>query len=75
MSWLEKTIHHSTDDIFRRGAISKEYSSMAFWQLAMLKGPKRSFVVVLVLGMVETWVKNAPNGTKNARVQNLIQIE
>ena len=44
----------------------------------MLKGPKRSFVVVvvvIVIGVVETCVKNAPNGTKYVRVQNLLQIE
>ena len=44
-----------------------------FWPRAMLKGPKRSFVVV-DLGM-ETWVENALKGTKNAREQNLLQIK
>ena len=40
----------------------------SFWPRAMLKGPKRSFVVVvLVLLGVETWAKNAPNGTKKIR--------
>ena len=40
-----------------------------FWPRATLKGPKRSFVDVVLLGVetVETWVKNVPNGTK--RVQ------
>ena len=35
----------------------------------MLKGLKRSFVVVVVvvLGVVETWVKNALDGTKNVQ--------
>ena len=32
------------------------------WPRALLKGPKRSFVVLLVVG-VETWVKNVLNGT------------
>ena len=41
----------------------------------MLKGPKRSFVVVVLVLGVETWVKNALNGTKNVRKQNLLQIE
>ena len=48
-----------------------------FWPWAMLKGPKRSFVVfvvlvvvfvvlvVLLLGGVESWAKNVPNGAKN----------
>ena len=39
----------------------------------MLKGPKRSFVVVV--GVVETLIKDAQNGTKNVREQNLLQIE
>ena len=41
----------------------------------MLKGPKRSFVVFLVildLG-VESSSKNAPNGTKKFRKQNLLK--
>ena len=42
---------------------------LPFWPRATLKGPKRSFVVVvlvvvLVLG-VETWAKNVTNVTKN----------
>ena len=36
----------------------------------MLKGPKRSFVVV-VLGSVELWAKNVPNGTKNVSEKNV----
>ena len=39
----------------------------------MLKGPKRSFVVV-VLGGVDSWAKIFPNGTKNVRKQNLFKI-
>ena len=37
-----------------------------FWQRAPLKGPKRSFVVlvILVVGM-ETWAKNVTKRTKN----------
>ena len=53
-----------------------------YWPRAMLKGPKRRFVVVVVLGVVETWVKNVPNGPKNVpygtkivRVQIFLQIE
>ena len=41
----------------------------------MLKGPKRSVVVavvVVVLG-VEIWLKNVPNETNNIRKQKLIQ--
>ena len=34
-----------------------------FWLRATLEGPNRSFVLVFV-GVVETWVKNLPNGTK-----------
>ena len=51
---------------------------VGFLPRAMLKGPKRSFVVVLlfvVVGVVETWVKNAANWTKNVHVQNLLQME
>ena len=40
----------------------------------MLKGPKRSFTVVLVLG-VESSSKNVAKGTKNFREQNLFQLE
>ena len=37
-----------------------------FWPRALLKGPKRSFVVVVVFFfLLETWVKNGKNGTKN----------
>ena len=40
-----------------------------FWPRATLKGPKRSFVLVLVVLGVETWVKNGTTnvtkGTKN----------
>ena len=36
----------------------------SFLPRAMLTGPKRSFVVV-VLGGVESWAKNVPNGIKN----------
>ena len=35
-----------------------------FWPRAMLKGPKRSFVVVVFLGGLESWAKNFQNGTK-----------
>ena len=60
-----------------------------FWPRAMLKGLKGSFVVgviVLVLGVVETWAKNvpyrtqnvpnesAPNGTKNVLKRTKILI-
>ena len=48
----------------------------------MLKGPKRSIVVVVVLVGVETWVKSSANrtkniskGTENVREQNLFLIE
>ena len=40
-----------------------------YWPWALLKGPKRNFVVALLVG-VETWVKNGKNGTKNVREQN-----
>ena len=39
----------------------------------MLKGPKRSFVVVL--GGVESWAKNVPNGTKKIREQKICKKE
>ena len=39
----------------------------------MLKGPKRSFVVVVLLlvvvGSVESWAKNVPNGTRNVPIR------
>ena len=37
-----------------------------FWLRATLKGPKRSFVVVVILVLlgVETWAKSFPNGAK-----------
>ena len=35
-----------------------------FWPRATLKGLKRSFVVVVLVLGVETWVKNVPNQTK-----------
>ena len=35
-----------------------------FWPRALLKGPKRSFIVVV--GM-DTWAKSVTNGTKNVR--------
>ena len=49
----------------------------------MLKGPKRSFVVVSVvvlLGGVESWAKKfrekiVPKRTKNVREQNMFQLE
>ena len=46
------------------------------WPRAMLKGPKRSFVVVLIVvfvlvGSGESWAKNVPNGTK--KIQNRTQ--
>ena len=41
----------------------------------MLKGPKRSFVVVLLLSGVESSAKNVPNGTKNVREQKTFQVE
>ena len=41
----------------------------------MLKGPKKSFVVVVLVLGVKKLVKNALNGTKNVRKQNLLQIE
>ena len=49
-----------------------------FWPRAALKGPKRSFVVVLVvlvvvLGVVETWVKNVTKVTKNVCKQKMLQ--
>ena len=43
-----------------------------FLPRAMIKGPKSSFVVVIVLhlvGSVESWAKNVLNGTKNVRKQ------
>ena len=57
-----------------------------FWPRAMLKVPKRSFVVVVVLGGVESWAKNVPkgncsrtknvpNGTKNVREQKTCKRE
>ena len=42
---------------------------------AMLKCPKRSFVVVLVLLGVESSSKNVINGTRNVLEQILFQIE
>ena len=39
------------------------------WPRTLLKGPKRSFVVVFLVVGVETWAKNVPSGTKNVRVQ------
>ena len=43
--------------------------TICFWQRDLLKGPKRSFVAVVLLVLVvvgmETWVKNGTNGTKN----------
>ena len=45
-----------------------------FLPRALYKGPKRSLVVVVVVG-VETWAKNVHNVTKNVREQNLLQIE
>ena len=47
----------------------------------MLKGPKRSFVVVVLVGVdssaknVTKVIKNVTKGTKNVREQNLFQIE
>ena len=41
----------------------------------MLKGPKRSFVVVFLLGGEELWGNFFPNGTKNMREQKFFQIE
>ena len=40
-----------------------------FWPRAMLKGPKRSFVVVVVVVRVggESWAKLVPNRTKNVQ--------
>ena len=45
-----------------------------FLPRAMIKGPKSSFVVVVVIvlhlvGSVESWAKNVLNGTKNVRKQ------
>ena len=44
---------------------------VTFWPRATLKGPKRSFVVVVLLLGLETWVKNGTKnvmkGTKNVR--------
>ena len=47
------------------------FGSFLFWPWAMLKGPKRSFVVVVfvlvvLVGRGESWAKNVPNanGTK-----------
>ena len=49
----------------------KSWYQKLFWPRAPLKGPKRSFVVVVVLGVVETWVKmeqkNVTKGTINVR--------
>ena len=39
----------------------------------MLKGPKRSFVVVLV-GSGKSWAKNIPNGTKNVCNENCFKL-
>ena len=38
-----------------------------FWPRAMLKGPKRSFVVVFLRVGGESWAKNVPNRTKIVR--------
>ena len=49
---------------------------LSFWPRATLKGPKRSFdVVVLILvlvGVGETWTKNIPYRTKNVRNWNAL---
>ena len=46
----------------------------SFSPRATLKGSKRSFVVVVVVG-VETCVKNGTNRTKHVHEQNLFQME
>ena len=38
----------------------------------MLKGPKRSYVVLLLFGGVESWAKNVPNEKKKiSRTKNV----
>ena len=39
------------------------------------QGPKRSFVVFVLLGGVESWAKIFPNGTKKVRKQKMFQME
>ena len=42
-----------------------------FWPRALLKGPKRNFVVVVG---VETWAKSFTNQTKNVRTENCFKL-
>ena len=63
----------------------RRYIRQCCWPRALLKGPKRSFVVLVLLLVVvgvETWIRNGTNvtkqflmGTKNVREQNLFLIE
>ena len=50
--------------------------TVCFWPRALLKGPKRSFVVLLVVALllgVESGSKNVTNGTKSVSEQILFQ--
>ena len=55
--------------------ICRQFSESYFWPRATLKGPKRSFVVLLVIVGVEKWLKDDTNETKNVNEQNLFPIE
>ena len=35
-----------------------------YWPQILLKGPKRSLVVGIVMGVESSWKKDIPNGTK-----------
>ena len=64
-------LRQSNDPIFRLTTIFQ----LSFWPRALLKGPKRSFVVlVLVLG-VESSSKNVTNGTNSVCKQNVLHNE